>query len=70
MKPMQKIKTSALHCRFFFFFSYIVEDDNESKGWSSSSIGLFWVLKDDNEPHGSSLSLGFFPCCVITVYLI
>jgi hypothetical protein len=52
------------------FFSCIVEDDDESKGWSSSSIGLFWVLKDDNEPHGSLLSLGFFPCCVIAIYLI
>jgi hypothetical protein len=69
MKPTQKIKTSAPH-RHFFFFSCIIDDDDELKGWSSSSTGLFWVLKDDNEPHGSSLSLGFFPCCVIAIYLI
>jgi hypothetical protein len=68
MKPRQKIRTSAPH-HHFFFLSYTKEDDDELESSSSSSIGLFWVVNDNNEPHSSLSPLGHFLCCVIVIYL-
>jgi len=33
--------------------SSYAKDDDESKGFSSSSTALFWVVKGDNKPHVS-----------------
>jgi len=75
MKLRQKTRTSATFVVVFWFsYEIKVEDkdkctslsssitkyDHESKGLSSSFISLFWVVKDDNELHGSSSSFGFF----------
>jgi hypothetical protein len=66
---MAKDKHECTSLSFSTFFSCITEDNDVLKCLSSSSAGLFWVVKDNDEPHGSSSSLGFFPCCVIIIYL-
>ncbi len=67
IKAKDKDKCTSSSSSTFFFC--IAEYDDESKGLLSSFVGLFWVVKYDKEPHGLSSSLGFFPCCVIIVYL-